>query len=153
MGGELVTDASPSPRGKTYSETFQELEGFYIAIGMTFEQYWDGDATLPRAYRKAHEIKKKQLNEFAWIAGLYTYHAVGDLAPVFNMNSKPGTTAKPYLTKPFDFTNPPQTEEEQEEADRKEYDVMQARMTAFMERFNKDFAENNKKGGDSNGRE
>ena len=153
MGGELVTDASPPPRGKTYSEIFQELEAFYIAIGMTFEQYWDGDATMPRAYRKAHEIRKKELNEYAWLQGMYVYHGVGCLAPIFNMNSKAGTKANPYPEKPYAFNSPPQTEEEQEEADKKEYDEMQARMTAFMERFNKDFAENNKKGGDSNGRE
>lgn len=149
MGGELVTVASP-PQEEKYSEKFYELEAFYIAIGMTYEQYWDGDSTMVQAYRKAYDLKKKQVNEEAWLHGMYIYEAIGCMSPILNANAKRGTKAKSYPQRPHEMTPPPATEKEQETAEVRAYDDMQSKMEAFMTRFNKQYVE---KGGDSNGRE
>ena len=48
-------DSSTAAPLKTYTETFNEIFPQYLSIGMTEEQYWDGDCQLVVAFRKADE--------------------------------------------------------------------------------------------------
>ena len=71
---------------------------------MTYEQYWYCDSTLPYHYRKAYEIKRSQLNEQAWLQGLYIYRAVETVAA--NMNSMGGSKkSATYLERPIPVTS------------------------------------------------
>lgn len=117
---------------------------------MTHEQFYHGDVTMVRAYRKADKLRQQRENEQAWLHGLYVYEAIGCMAPILNLNAKRGTKALPYSTKPHDFSPPPVTETEKHSAERKAYEENCAKMSAFAEAFNKEFA---RKGGDSNGGE
>lgn len=57
------------------SDWFVELEPYYLAIGMTHEQYWDDDPWLVQTYKKAHENMVEMRNQELWMQGLYNYHA------------------------------------------------------------------------------
>ena len=36
---------------------------YYLSIGMTWEQYWQGEADMVRAYRKAQRLRNKRENQ------------------------------------------------------------------------------------------
>lgn len=79
MGDELVsTRSTQSERGGgdkrpaslfAYTEEFERSFPYYLAIGMTYEQYWEQDSTLVRAYRKAAKIQRDLRNQDAWLQG------------------------------------------------------------------------------------
>lgn len=80
------------------SEIFDECFPFYLSIGMSSAEYWDGDPSLPRYFRKAFEMRQKRENEQAWLNGLYVYDAMMSalthLSP--NKSSHKNYAAKPY---------------------------------------------------------
>ena len=79
----------------TYGETFREVFPYYLSLGMTEAEFWDGDCELVRYYREAAEYRKQRINEEAWLSGLYIYEAIADLVPVLNPLTKPGTRPTP----------------------------------------------------------
>lgn len=120
MGGELV-DSAPL---LTYTEIFYEHFPYYLAIGMTYDQYWNDDCMLVKYYRKAEEIKNKQRNEQKndemWLQGLYIYDALCKVSPVLHAFAKPGTKPIPYNDKPYPMTKEESEKEilEKQKADR-----------------------------------
>jgi len=71
-----------------------------MSMGMTYDEYWNGDNDAPRMYMKAYRLSRKRTNEDLWLQGLYTYHAVLSLSPALNAASKE-FTPEPYLDSPF----------------------------------------------------
>ena len=126
--------------------TFYEAEGFYLALGMTYEQYWDGDATMTRAYKKAHEFKRQERNEELWLQGLYIYEAIARLAPILRMSTKKNVKAEPYLEEPYKL-KVEKTEREEEQEERDNYAKMLSKVRVFATDTNSKFA---KKGGQTN---
>jgi len=83
----------------------------YILYGMTYEQFWFGDPWMAKAYREAHLLRRKMVNEELWIQGLYDYHGFGAvIATAF------GKKREEYVNKPFDIF--PKTEMEKREEKR-----------------------------------
>lgn len=72
---------------------------FYLSIGMSSAEYWEGDSTLARYFRKAYELKQEQDDYTAWLNGLYVYDAV-QTALYNGFKSKNQTTRK-YPEKPY----------------------------------------------------
>ena len=81
MGDGQVNDRPPS-----FTEIFEEVFPYYLAIGMTAEQFWVDDPWLVKAYRKADEIRRRRINEELWLSGMYTADALA--STVGNMFSK-----------------------------------------------------------------
>lgn len=103
---------------------------------MTEAQYWDGDPTLVRAYRKAHRLQEDRLNSHLWLQGMYFYEALCDASPIFHDLAKPGTTAHPYAKEPYDL-HPQETErKERRKQDKAVSDKGYAYMTHFMHMWN-----------------
>lgn len=100
MGSEFLNPASQI----SYTEIFYEHFPFYLAIGMTADEYWNGDCTLTRYYKKAFEIKKEQKNEELWLQGAYIYDALCAVSPVLHAFAPRGTKPHPYLDKPYSLT-------------------------------------------------
>lgn len=153
MGSGLVSDLPSLSGGEakqsapsSYTEQFYEHLPFYLSIGMTFEQYWDGDCCLVKYYRKAHEIKQQRRNQELWMMGLYVYEAISDIAPVLRAFAKKGTKAEPYPAEPF-----PRTVEEararKEREERKRYEEQMLKFAAQRKQIN----ERMKEGGTSHG--
>lgn len=82
MGDNEVSSEPP----KTYTEVFEEIFPYYLAIGMSYEQFWYKEPQLVRSYRKADEIRRRRMSEEQWLAGMYTADALR--ATVGNMFSK-----------------------------------------------------------------
>ena len=68
------------------TEIFEEVFPCYLAIGMTADQFWEGDPWLAKAYRRADEIRRRRINEELWLSGMYTADALA--STVGNMFSK-----------------------------------------------------------------
>ena len=122
----------------TIGEQFREIFPYYLALGMTEAEFWDGDCELVRYYRKAAEYKTQRMNEAAWLAGLYVYEAIADLVPVLNPMVKHGTHPTPYPERPYPITEGERKARDAERAEQ-EQEAIKAYMTAWMNRNNKKY--------------
>lgn len=105
-------------RPSFYTEQFERVCPYYIAFGMTYEQFWDGDVEIAEMYRKAHELALDEQNSMAWLQGMYVYQAVGALAPALKAFAK--GRAQPYMKHPFGYEEKRQAEMEKREKKRKQ---------------------------------
>ena len=83
----------------TYGEYFKQAFPYFLAIGMTAEEYWEGDPRLAQAFYKAHKLKITMTNQQLWLQGLYIYRAVDVV--VGNALRKKGTPASKYIEQPI----------------------------------------------------
>lgn len=129
MGTDLLEE--PTQR-KTSTEIFEESFPFYLAIGMSFAEYWEGDPKLAQYYRKAYHIKQEEINNNAWLQGMYIYDAVS--TALHNALRGMGKTKPPvrdYAKQPYEFKNKVKTEAEKA----KEVKAEQEKAAAWMENF------------------
>ncbi len=131
MGGELLTEETTTQR-KTDTEVFEECFPFYLAIGMSYAEYWEGDPKLAQYYRKAYRIKQEEINNNAWLQGLYIYDAMSTaLYNALRGLGKQKPPPKNYAKQPYDFNNKVKTEVEKA----KEVEIEQEKAAAWMENF------------------
>jgi len=130
--------AEPTKNQKRISEIFREVFPMYLAIGMSYDQFWRGDPELVISYRKADELRQKRSNEEAWLNGLYVYDALA--ATVYNMNRKKNQNPKSYMNQPIDFSAKASRESEEQ---RIKNEKLKAEL--WMRNFVKQYAE--KRGG------
>ena len=99
---------------------------------MSSAEYWEGDPSLARYYRKAYRIKQDEINNNAWLQGLYIYDAVSTaLHNALRGMGKQKPPAKDYAKQPYDLHNKVKTEAEKA----KEVEVEQEKAAAWMENF------------------
>ena len=76
-----------------------------MSIGMTYEEFWQGETILTRYYLKAFKLKEKREAEKTkwtiWEQGMYIYGALCYVSPILHAFSKNGTKPLPYTEKPF----------------------------------------------------
>lgn len=131
MGAELLAEATTRPE-KTNTEILEECFPFYLAIGMSYAEYWDSDPVLAQYYRKAYRIKQEEINNNAWLQGLYIYDAVTTaLHNALRGMGKQKSPAKDYAKQPYQFNNKVKTEAEKA----KEIEIEQEKAAAWMENF------------------
>lgn len=131
MGSELLNEVKTTQQ-KTYTEIFEECFPFYLAIGMSFAEYWEGDPSLARYYRKAYLIKQEEINNNAWLQGLYIYDAISTaLHNALRGMGKQKPPPKDYAKQPYEFNKKNKTEQEKI----KEVEVEQEKAAAWMENF------------------
>lgn len=77
---ELTGADKDSSAKKKYSEIFDEQFPFYLSLGMTVDEYWEGDVTLPyffrQSYREKHKQELEHENLIAWLQGQYIAEAI-----------------------------------------------------------------------------
>ena len=128
-----------APFSNSYTATFYDHFPYYLSIGMTPEQYWDGDPSLAKYYRKAHELQRKRKNEDLWLQGMYIYEALCDVSPIMNGFAKKGTKPHPYTDRPYSITSEDRKEERKikEQRDReKAKQYMLSKMAKINKTFN-----------------
>ena len=131
MGPELLTDSRPTQR-KTNTQIFEESFPFYLAIGMSYAEYWEGDPILAQYYRKAYQVKQDEINYNAWLQGMYVYDAISTaLHNALRGMGKSKPPAKDYAKQPYEFKNKVKTEVEKA----KEVEIEQEKAAAWMENF------------------
>ena len=83
----------------TYTEIFENIFPYYLAMGMSYEQFWVDDPKLVVYYRRADEIRKRRMNEELWLSGVYTREALA--STVGNMFTKGQKHEYPSEPKPI----------------------------------------------------
>lgn len=122
---------------QTYSETFKQLCPYYMSIGMTYDEFWNGDVSMTVAYRKADELRLKQRNYELWLQGMYMYEALCDASPLFRFSLKGGTIKpEPYVKEPYPVTALEAREREEQAAKARE-EQLKAQFALFAERVKK----------------
>lgn len=116
MDGEPVEEPPSDP--VRCGAVFDRLCGPYMAMGMSYSDFWDGDCAMVRYYREADEHRRDRENFNAWLHGLYIYRAVIDAAPVLNPMNKRHTPHK-YLKEPLPLTRGARKRAQEEEERRK----------------------------------
>jgi len=125
-----------------------------MSIGMTYDEFWHGDVSMVRAYRKAQELRDKRKNQELWLQGMYVYEAICDVAPILHAFAKKGTKPEPYAKEPYPITEADVREREEREA-RIRQERIKAEFAAFAERMRKKMpteAHPDSKGGEINER-
>lgn len=126
-------ESGEKPPPRSYSEVFWEQFPAYLAMGMSSDEYWNGDSALTIAYRKAEKIKNDRLNEQLWLQGMYIYEALCDASPLFRSFGKKGAKAHEYAKEPYSLTKKDK-EDRQERDERAIYEKGMARVEAFLKR-------------------
>lgn len=148
MDSELVSgsesktgrnDHGYSSLPQTYTTYFEQLCPYYINAGMTYDEFWNQDSTMVKAYRKAHDMKMEEQNFQLWLQGRYIYDALCCVAPIFRAFSK---AKKPidYHSQPFELkTEYSEVRRKQKEAksDNQAKQMMEAFATQFNMKFKK----------------
>ena len=137
VSGSLSADEGSEPKSvryplSTYTEKFYEVFPYYLSIGMTYEQFWNGDPELARYYREAEELRNERRNQELWLQGLYVYEAICDVAPVLRAFAQKGTKPTPYSSQPYALTEK-QRRREIEEKERQNALKAKRVMEAFMQ--------------------
>lgn len=136
MGSELLNEDSKEHEGVSDEEEtpflickmFDDCFPYYLSLGMTYEQYWDGPPRLVVAYRKAEEIRSHRKNWEMWMNGRYTYDAVMRLIPSLQL-VKPREPIE-YISEPYPLTRKDYEERLEREEKRKQEEI-KAKLMAF----------------------
>lgn len=128
MGCEFLNE-TPTTQNKNYADIFEEACPFYLAIGMSSAEYWSGDPSLVRYFRKAYKIKQEEINNNAWLQGLYVYDAIS--TALHNALRGKNSKAREYAKQPYNFENKEKSEFEKA----KEVEIEQEKALAWMENF------------------
>lgn len=104
-----------------------------MSVGMSYDEFWNQDVDMVRAYRKADEMRRRRQNEVLWLQGMYIYEALCDVAPVFHAFAKKGTKPNPYAKEPYAITEEQIREREEQEAKIRQ-ERIKAEFAAFAER-------------------
>ena len=146
MGNELVSDSQPHRGGESkgfaalsYTEVFYTHLPYYLAIGMSYDLYWNGDCRLTECYRRAEEIKQRQRNQELWLQGMYIYEALCDVSPILQAFVKKGTKPTPYSSEPYAITAK-QVQEKREKQEQLRFEKTKAKMAAWAAKTNAQIA-------------
>lgn len=110
MGGDPVGEP---PTVSTYAEMFTKLCPEYMALGMSYDDYWHKPTYVHKAYRKAHEIRMRNEEWARWRQGAYIYDALLRVAPVLRAFGKGNVEPGKYPDEPWPLTEEEAKEQEQ----------------------------------------
>ena len=135
MGAEFLKEGKPTQE-KTNTEILEESFPFYLAIGMTPAEYWEGDPKLALYYRRAYRIKQEQFNNNAWLQGMYIYDAVSTaLHNALRGMGKTKPPAKDYAKQPYELFKKEKTPQEKALEVQKEQEKAALWMESFVQNY------------------
>lgn len=108
----------------------------YLAMGVSYDEYWYGDYTRLPYYRKANQQKRDEVNFGCWLQGWYFLQAIACVVP---------KSEATYPAEPIPMTRE-QVEEQEEKARKQEIENARAHMEAMMHNINKQRREKGGKG-------
>ena len=106
-------------------------------MGVSYDEYWNGDYTRLPYYRKAYALKRHEENEKLWMQGLYFLRAIGCVLPGSDTS---------YPDEPF-----PLTEEEAAEREVRKRREAFYNAKAYMETMMHNINKQRREGGGDNG--
>ena len=133
----------------TYAEILDKAFPYYLSIGMTADQYWDGDSDLKKPFREAYKMKLREQNLTQWLQGRYIYAALCSVSPLFNSLSKKHEPL-PYVKEPYPILAE-DIKKKEEERKRMEYEKALANMKARTLAWNSKYKKRKLNGGQTDG--
>ena len=129
MGDDSLTETSQTP----YGDIFDKLLPDFLAMGMSYTDYWDGEVGMKTAFRKAYDLRREYERRMAdqqnWYIGQYIMCALSATPLlVAGLNVKRGAKLPEYPDKPF----LERFEAEKREEDRKKQEEDQTRLAMAM---------------------
>ena len=144
--GDRLTEEKEKPKQTSptpYGDIFDELFPHYLLMGMSPEQYWDGEYGLKRAYRKAYRMRVENEQKLAdrnnWYMGQYIIMAL-HCTPLLvgGLNVKNTTRLPNYPDKPFlEEAEVTRKAEDRMKAEEDQTKLAMAMFHAGIEQFNK----------------
>lgn len=128
---------------KSLAELFTEAFPYYLSMGMTYDEFWNGPPSLVRAYRQAWAIKQKNDEFDRWRRGMYVYDAILRASPVLRPFGKGEVKPMDYPDRPYPLTEK-EAKEQEAQRERENFFAYLKRMEAESER-NKQKREDMKK--------
>ena len=117
-----------------------------MGYGMSYDEYWYGDAFRAKFYREAYEQKMKHKDEEFWMQGMYIYDALCRVSPILHAFSKSGTKPLPYPEKPYTYdVKGKMSEEEKEQQIKNERLIAKLHFDKWARATAKQFENNNGK--------
>lgn len=113
----------------SFSEAFEKACPEYLAMGMTYAEFWDGDVEIAKFIRGAYQKRVDEQNYMLWLQGLYIYDALTAVMPPLSIKSKI-KEIRPYRDKPFPITKATEMHA-QEEKQKSQFE----KNLMFMQRF------------------
>lgn len=121
-----------------------------MSLGMTYDEFWNQNVDMVRAYRKADELKRRRENEILWLQGVYVRDAL--VCTVGNMFAGKSGKQYEYPKEPYAITEADIREREERDA-RLAQERIKAEFAAFAARMQKKMpveAHPDSKGGETN---
>ena len=157
MDGDVTEgeQSSPASAPQSYSDIFDAVYPQYLMMGMTPEEYWDGEVGLLRARRDAFilmkEREERERDIQAWQIGMYIRDALQSVYLIVNGFVPKGATATPYPNKPYSTQEQERIQEEKrqkaEESRKKAEDEKVQQSMAYFQaavaQFNKNIRKRN----------
>ena len=146
MDGDPVTGKpSENRQPRSMTELFVAVFPQYLAMGMTYDEFWHKSPMLVKDYREAFEMRMRREEWARWRQGAYVYNALIMVAPVMRAAFGKGRVEPgKYPDEPWPLTE--KEAKEREDARRIEnYKRYLSRMEAESERELKRRAELEKK--------
>lgn len=85
---------------------------YYMAIGVSFDEFWNGDYTRLKFYYDAYQLMLEERNREMWLQGFYVFDAVS--VAISNAFRQRGQQPSKYMEKPIRLTEMSEIEKEQE---------------------------------------
>ena len=125
MNGSDANDEDVTPI--SLAEMFERLCPDYIAMGMTYNQFWHCNTKVHRDYRLAWIKRKQYRNWEMWWQGGYIYDALLKVAPVMRAAFGKGKVEPgKYMEEPLPLTKK-EADDRQEARRRQKIEQMLAR--------------------------
>lgn len=116
-----------------------------MSIGMTADEFWNGDNALPKAYRDADRLNRIRKNNEDYRLGAYIYNALAAVSPLFRFSMSRSIKAEPYLAQPFPV--------DEEDVERREESKQEKEMQRLLARLKADVQKAKKEAVNKDGRE
>lgn len=100
MGGSINSSQPIS-----YTELFESWCPFYLSIGMSYDDYWNGPAEMCKFYYKAYKLSLERENIAQWRMGAYIYDLLGRIAPQLRSFNPKGAKVENYRKDPIPIDN------------------------------------------------
>jgi len=113
-------------------------------MGMTPEQFWDGESWLKKSYRQAYKIRMENEERVAdrnsWLQGIYIREALASVPLLVNGFVPKGAKPQEYPKRPrLEEVREAQTREAKKKKEENQMQLQLALFQAMAERFNKNF--------------
>ena len=97
----LISKEKSKVEYTSLTNLFEKQCPIYMSYGMSYDEFWYGDAYVTKFYAEAHKIKVRQKDEDLWMQGMYIYESLCKVSPILHAFSKKGTKPLQYAEKPY----------------------------------------------------